>query len=56
MERKQGLAMDGGRAACSMDHLEEHGWALYEAACGLDLEGIVAKRKDSRYVITRMRS
>jgi bifunctional non-homologous end joining protein LigD len=36
-----------------VDHLLEHGRALYEAACGWDLEGIVAKRKDSRYVSTR---
>jgi ATP-dependent DNA ligase len=32
------------------------GRALYEAACGWDLEGSVAKRKDSRYVSSRTRS
>jgi hypothetical protein len=29
---------------------------LYGATCGWDLEGIVAKRKDGRYVSTRTRS
>ena len=29
---------------------------MYEAACRLDLEGIVAKRKASRYIGTRTRS
>jgi bifunctional non-homologous end joining protein LigD len=39
-----------------VDHLEGQGQALYEAACRLDLEGIVAKRKNSRYVSTRTRN
>ena len=30
-------------------HIEAHGVQLFEAACEHDLEGIVAKRKDSRY-------
>lgn len=38
-----------------VDHLLEQGTALYEAVCRLDLEGIVAKRKDSGYVSTRTR-
>jgi DNA ligase 1 len=39
-----------------LDHIEERGCAFYEAVCRMDLEGIVAKRKDSRYVGTRSRS
>jgi bifunctional non-homologous end joining protein LigD len=39
-----------------LDHLEQQGRALYEAACGWDLEGIVAKRKDSRYISSRTRN
>jgi bifunctional non-homologous end joining protein LigD len=31
------------------DHLEEHGEAFYEAANEMGLEGIIAKRADSRY-------
>ncbi len=31
------------------DHVEEHGEALFEAAAGNDLEGVIAKRSDSRY-------
>jgi bifunctional non-homologous end joining protein LigD len=35
-----------------LDHIETEGVALFEHACALDLEGIVAKRKDSRYRAT----
>ena len=31
------------------DHVEEHGTALFEAAVEHDLEGVIAKRGDSRY-------
>jgi DNA ligase 1 len=39
-----------------VDHLPECGKALYDVCCQWDLEGIVAKRKDSRYVSIRTRS
>jgi hypothetical protein len=29
--------------------IDEHGEELFEAVCGLDLEGIVAKRRTDRY-------
>ena len=32
-----------------VDHIQEHGTALYEQCCSLDLEGIVAKPKISPY-------
>ena len=32
------------------DHIEEHGESLFRVACGRDLEGIVAKKKDDPYV------
>jgi bifunctional non-homologous end joining protein LigD len=35
-----------------VDHIEKHGPRLFEKACGLDLEGIVAKWKDSLYRAT----
>jgi ATP-dependent DNA ligase len=34
---------------CSTLTIDEHGQELFEAACGLDLEGIVAKRKADLY-------
>src|SRR5262249_909240 len=39
-----------------LDHLEERGVALFERVCALDLEGIVAKRKTSKYRATEQRS
>jgi bifunctional non-homologous end joining protein LigD len=33
----------------NLDHSRGNGTALYRLACQLDLEGIVAKRADSRY-------
>jgi bifunctional non-homologous end joining protein LigD len=32
-----------------VDHVESQGCALFERACQLDLEGVVAKRKESLY-------
>jgi bifunctional non-homologous end joining protein LigD len=32
-----------------VDHVETHGQRLFEKVCGLDLEGDIAKRKDSLY-------
>lgn len=32
-----------------VDHVQATGTRLYQAACELDLEGILAKRADSRY-------
>jgi len=34
---------------CSTLTIDEHGQELFDAVCGLDLEGIVAKRKTDRY-------
>jgi bifunctional non-homologous end joining protein LigD len=31
------------------DHVEEHGEKLFEAACEHEIEGVIAKRADSRY-------
>jgi hypothetical protein len=39
-----------------VDHIEKHGQRLFEKVCELDLEGIVAKRKDSLYRATEKRS
>jgi ATP-dependent DNA ligase len=33
------------------DHVEEHGQELFTLACEHDLEGIVAKRKSSPYLV-----
>lgn len=33
-----------------MDHIEHHGRAVFEQACRLDLEGIVAKPKHAPYI------
>ena len=35
-----------------VDHIQLRGQKLFEKACELDLEGIVAKRKDSQYRTT----
>jgi ATP-dependent DNA ligase len=35
-----------------VDHIETHGQRFFEKVCGLDLEGVVAKRKDSLYRAT----
>lgn len=35
-----------------VDHVEEQGCGLFDHACDLDLEGIVAKRKDAPYRAT----
>jgi bifunctional non-homologous end joining protein LigD len=35
-----------------LDHIEKHGQRLFGKVCSLDLEGIVAKRKDSLYRAT----
>ena len=39
-----------------LDHLESNGSGLYAKACEFDLEGIVAKWKDGRYVADDRRS
>ena len=51
VDRKECLARvlpPAGFIAAS-DHVEEHGVAFYEAASEMRLEGIIAKRADSRY-------
>jgi ATP-dependent DNA ligase len=35
-----------------VDHIEKNGQRFFEKVCGFDLEGIVAKRKDSQYRAT----
>ncbi|MEE9282008.1 MAG: DNA ligase D [Myxococcota bacterium] len=51
VERKQILALFAPRLGQVRfaDHVEGDGEALYEAACEHGLEGVVAKRSDSRY-------
>ena len=39
-----------------VDHLPERGRSLYEVCCQWDLEGIVAKRKDSLYTTARAKT
>jgi bifunctional non-homologous end joining protein LigD len=39
-----------------LDHLERRGSKFFEKACELDLEGIVAKPRDSRYIVQPRRS
>ena|SRR6516165_2701942 len=39
-----------------VDHVEQHGEALFERVCKLDLEGIVAKLKSGPYVSEREKS
>jgi bifunctional non-homologous end joining protein LigD len=39
-----------------VDHLAEHGTALFRLACQHDLEGIVAKRADSPYAMSGRKS
>ena len=46
---------DPNAIAFSEDH-DGDGQALFEAACRMDLEGIIAKRRGSRYVSGRSRS
>jgi ATP-dependent DNA ligase len=51
LERKwilRQLLRPGGLARYA-DHLESHGTGLFRAACQMDLEGIVAKARCSRY-------
>src|SRR5262249_22983006 len=38
------------------DHFEGDGEAAFERACAMGLEGIVSKRRDSRYVSGRAKS
>ena len=52
-ERRARLAavLEGGSAALRFsEHMEgEHGPAMFREACRMGLEGIVSKRRDSRY-------
>ena len=51
MERKQklfGIVMENDRIAVSR-YMEKEGTALYQAAEARELEGVVAKRKESLY-------
>jgi ATP-dependent DNA ligase len=36
------------------DHIEQHGMALFQRVCEMDLEGIVAKRSLAPYTTERM--
>ena len=52
LERKarlRSLVPDGDARLLYVDHVEEHGVALFEKICELDLEGITAKRKKGLY-------
>ena len=57
VKRKQALqkALAQSGRIRSVQHVGEMGQRLYEAACGLNLEGIVAKRADSLYIAGRSR-
>jgi bifunctional non-homologous end joining protein LigD len=48
-------AMIGGRSkgVCFNEHIEGDGAIVFQHACKLGLEGIVSKRKDSRYISGR---
>jgi len=52
LDRKAFLAriLPPAGVAQSSDHVEEHGEAFFEAASEMGLEGMIAKRGDSRYV------
>jgi ATP-dependent DNA ligase len=41
---------------CYVDHVEQHGTALFQHVCKIDLEGIVAKLAFGRYVAERERT
>src|SRR5829696_5431682 len=41
--------LEGAGALCFSEHLEGDGQAIFRHACALGLEGIVSKRRDSRY-------
>jgi len=52
-DRKAELRRILGRSSSPImyaDHVEQFGSALFEKACALDLEGIVAKRKSAPYI------
>jgi bifunctional non-homologous end joining protein LigD len=59
-ERKQQLAELLKRAKqdglCYSDHVDENGPAAFALACRMGLEGIVSKRRDSRYISGRSKS
>ena len=38
------------RLTLAVDHLDEHGERLFDICCSLDLEGVVAKLKNGKYV------
>jgi ATP-dependent DNA ligase len=51
IERKKRLAgiIPAQTGSCARRLRDEHGQELFEAVCGLDLEGIVVKRKADPY-------
>ena len=59
VERKKRLRKiipKSGSHVLFLDHIENDGVKLFECACQLDLEGIVAKRKSSAYRATEQGS
>jgi bifunctional non-homologous end joining protein LigD len=52
-EKLKRILPSRSRHVLYVDHSQGNGTALYRLACQLDLEGIVAKRADSRYVNAR---
>ena len=48
-ERLAGIFPAQTGIVCSTLTIEEHGQELFEAVCGLDLEGIIAKRNTDPY-------
>ena len=57
LKRKDALqkALGEPKRIRSVQHVGEMGQRLYDAACGLSLEGIVAKRADAPYTAGRSR-
>jgi bifunctional non-homologous end joining protein LigD len=60
LERKRILRESVSRAHCErlvyVDHIERRGVELFQHACRLDLEGIVAKHRQGRYASEREQS
>ena len=50
--RLKKLIREQRRRMLYVDHIEGRGCEFFDKACELDLEGIIAKRKESRYRVT----
>ena len=52
LQRLQNDQVESSLQHFDVDHIERRGRDLFEQACALDLEGIVAKRSTSKYIAT----